>query len=346
VVHEKQVSFLFVAAITVFAMNGFHRIYQLHRILASHWQPVTHQYLEEQLECSRATVTRTIRALRNDFSAPLEYDRERNGYYYDNRNGGAFELPGVWFDADELYALLAAQQLLEQIQPGLLGVQLKPIRNRLEKILATQDFGSREIASRIRILSMMGRNKTVRHFQQVASALLQRRQLDITYYTRSSGEQTDRTVSPQRLIHYRDNWYLDAWCHKREALRSFALECIQKATPVEAAARDIDETELDEHFAGSYGIFAGKASHTAVLHFTAERARWVADEQWYPQQQGKFLPDGRYELCIPYANETELVMDILKHGEAVEVIAPESLRETIVKKLNEMREVYGEVNRK
>ena len=321
-------------------MNSFHRIYQLHRILASHRLPVSRKVLEERLECSRATILRTIETLRNTFNAPLEYDRERNGYYYDNQDGSAFELPGVWFDADELYALLTAQQLLEQIQPGLLGAQLKPIKGRLEKILAAQNLGNREIANRIRILSMMGRNKTVRYFQQVASALLQRQQLDMIYYTRSNGGQTSRTVSPQRLTHYRDNWYLDAWCHKREALRSFALECIKKAATIELAARDIAEAKLDEHFASSYGIFAGKANHIAVLHFTAERARWVADEQWHPQQQGKFLPDGRYELRIPYANETELIMDILKHGAAVEVIAPESLRQSIVKKLHEMQKIY------
>ena len=321
-------------------MNSFHRIYQLHRILASHRLPVSRKVLEERLECSRATILRTIETLRNTFNAPLEYDRERNGYYYDNQDGSAFELPGVWFDANELYALLTTQQLLEQIEPGLLGAQLKPIKGRLEKILAAQNLGNREIANRIRILSMMGRNKTVRYFQQVASALLQRQQLDMIYYTRSNGGQTSRTVSPQRLTHYRDNWYLDAWCHKREALRSFALECIKKAAPIELAARDIAEAKLDEHFASSYGIFAGKANHIAVLHFTAERARWVADEQWHPQQQGKFLPDGRYELRIPYANETELIMDILKHGAAVEVIAPESLRQSIVKKLHEMQKIY------
>ena len=321
-------------------MNSFHRIYQLHRILASHRLPVSRKVLEERLECSRATILRTIETLRYTFNAPLEYDRERNGYYYDNQDGSAFELPGVWFDANELYALLTTQQLLEQIEPGLLGAQLKPIKGRLEKILAAQNLGNREIANRIRILSMMGRNKTIRYFQQVASALLQRQQLDMIYYTRSNGGQTSRTVSPQRLTHYRDNWYLDAWCHKREALRSFALECIKKAAPIELAARDIAEAKLDEHFASSYGIFAGKANHIAVLHFTAERARWVADEQWHPQQQGTFLPDGRYELRIPYANETELVMDILKHGAAVEVIAPESLRQSIVKKLHEMQKIY------
>jgi len=321
-------------------MNSFQRIYQLHRILASRTLPVSHQILEERLECSRATVNRTIESLRLYFNAPLVYDRERNGYYYDAQVNGIFELPGIWFDANELYALLTVQQLLEQIQPGLLDTQLKPIKDRLEKILASQHLGNQEISSRIRILSMLGRNTALPHFQSVTGALLQRKQLNITYHSRSHDQQTERVISPQRLTHYRDNWYLDSYCHKRNALRSFALERIVSASPLDHAALEIAETTLNEHFSTSYGIFAGKANQIAVLCFTAERARWVADEQWHPQQQGKFLPDGSYELHIPYANETELVMDILKHGAAVEVIAPETLRHTIMENLLRTQEKY------
>lgn len=323
-------------------MNNFQRIYRLHRILATHRLPVSHKRLEEQLECSRATVTRSIDALRDYFNAPLVYDRNLNGYHYDTKESDVFELPGVWFDANELYALLTAQQLLEQIEPGLLGAQLKPVKDRLEKILTAQHFGNPQItAKRIRILSMMGRQAELKHFQTAASAVLQRKQLNIVYHSRSHDQHSKRTISPQRLTHYRDNWYLDAWCHKREALRSFAVERIGTSTLLDTAAREIPEVELDEHFATGYGIFAGKAIHTAILRFTAERARWVADEQWHPQQQGTFLPDGRYELHIPYANETELVMDILKHGGAVEVIAPKSLRQTVMAHIKKMREIYA-----
>ncbi len=174
----------------------------------------------------------------------------------------------------------------------------------------------------------------------MVAAVLQRKRLRIVYHSRSRDQQTERIVSPQRLTHYRDNWYLDAWCHKREALRSFAVERISASTLFDAAAREIIDAELDQHFATSYGIFGGKVTHTAILRFTAERARWVANEQWHPQQQGKFLPDGRYQLKIPYANETELVMDILKHGAAVEVIAPEALRDVVLQNLRKAQEKY------
>ena len=68
----------------------------------------------------------------------------------------------------------------------------------------------------------------------------------------------------------------------------------------------------------------------AVLHFTPERARWVADEEWHPGQQRTYLPDGTYELRIPYRDPRELVMDILRHGSHVKVISPPTLVEEVM----------------
>src|SRR5690606_19724798 len=155
-------------------------------------------------------------------------------------------------------------------------------------------------------------------------------------------ETTAREVSPQRLAHYRDNWYLDAWDHDRQALRSFALDRISDTAGSAQAAHDIPDAELDEHLAGAYGIFSGKATQEAVLRFTAERARWVADECWHPRQAGRRLPDGGYELRIPYGDPRELVMDVLRHAPHVEVIEPESLRAEVIRQLRRALERHGD----
>ena len=102
------------------------------------------------------------------------------------------------------------------------------------------------------------------------------------------------------------------------------------------------EKQLDAHYTNSYGIFAGKPKHTAVLRFTPERARWVADEHWHPQQQSNILADGSYELRIPYSDSRELVMDILKHGADVEVIEPEELRREVMEHLRQAAEKYND----
>ena len=89
----------------------------------------------------------------------------------------------------------------------------------------------------------------------------------------------------------------------------------------------IDDAELVTHLAGSYGIFSGPPKGVATILFSAKAARWVADEHWHSQQQGRFLPDGRYELKVPYSGARELLMDVLHYGADAEVVEPVALRE-------------------
>jgi predicted DNA-binding transcriptional regulator YafY len=134
-------------------------------------------------------------------------------------------------------------------------------------------------------------------------------------------------------MHYRGNWHLDAWCHAKKAMRNFSVDMIKKAEITEKPADDVAEALLDEVFAMGYGIFSSKNVEWATLHFTPERARWVADERWHSKQKSKFLPDGTYELKVPYSDHRELIMDILKYGADIKVVEPESLRKIVAETL-------------
>jgi len=326
-------------------MDRFDRIFELNRILQGARRPVSRKALEAALECSRATVKRIIEDMRLYLNAPIVYDREYNGYCYDQSEGGMYELPGLWFNASELHALLTVQQLLADVQPGLLGPMLKPLQQRIDGLLELQRTGSEGLQGRIRMLQMAARHNAEQDgatFQTVAGALAQRRRLRLRYYSRWRQAHAQRDVSPQRLVHYRDNWYLDGWCHLRDGLRTFAVDAIEGAETLEQAALPVDAAALDEHFASSYGIFAGGPEHEAVLCFSAERARYVANERWHRDQRGRMLDDGRYELRLPYSNPAELIMDILKFGPDVEVMAPPPLRQAVVERMQNALRVYGE----
>lgn len=313
-------------------MDRFDRIFELNRILQGARRPVSRQRLQDELECSRATVKRLIEDMRLYLNAPIVYDREYNGYRYDQAEGTMYELPGLWFNASELHALLTVQQLLAGVQPGLLDQHLKPLQKRIAALLELQRTGSDGLADRVRILQMASR-RGGDHFLGVAGALAQRQRLRIRYFNRGADTHSERTVSPQRLAYYRDNWYLDAWCHLRDGLRTFALDAIEWARALDEPAIEVPEGELDHHLASSYGIFAGVPDQVAVLRFSPERARWVAKEQWHRDQQGRLLEDGSYELAVPYSNQLELVMDVLKYGPDVEVIAPPGLRAEVQQRL-------------
>lgn len=315
-------------------MTGINRTDRLRQIqeLLSPRRVTYRSELMEKFGISRATLGRDIQELRDRFQVPIDFDPEYGGYRLGSPEeaGGQFELPHMWFSAEEIHALLTMQHLLSNLDTsGLLGSQIKPLLNRLTKLLGAGDNPGTEVARRIRIETVAARSYRLEHFQAVGSGLLRRRRLVIGYHARGTDEHTRREVSPQRLVHYRDNWYLDAWCHLRNQLRAFAVDAISDVRVLDRPAVDIDDTELDRELGSGYGIFSGACVRWATLLFSAERARWVANEKWHPDQQGRFLDDGRYWLSLPYSREPELIMDILRHGRHVTVLAPDSLRDAV-----------------
>ncbi len=320
-------------------MNQTERFYRIIQLLENRRSVTRDQFLED-LEISLATFKRDLEYLRDRFHAPIEYDPASGGYRLNNADE-QFALPGLWFNASEVYALLTTEHLLENLQPGLLSPHIEPLKNRVRELLAqTGESTADEVKQRIRILDAGARAIEPACFTAVTQALLRRCRLTITHYNRGRDETTQREVSPQRLVYYRNNWYLDSWCHLRKAIRSFSLDSIAQADVTETPAQAVSDEQLDKAVAAGYGIFAGAGTQTACLRFSAERARWVAAETWHPQQQAEFLPDGRYQLTFPYSDDRELIMDILRHGEHVEVIKPESLRQRLKQSLRAALEIY------
>lgn len=309
-------------------MDRYERILSLHRLLKTARYPVSLQRLKDELGCSRATLYRDIAFLRDALGAPIESgEGDQAAFRYDAAEAERFELPGLWLTSDELSALLALNELVARSGPGILADALAPFEKRMQSLLSDHASGARLPVERIRVIASGMRKLDEISFRVVAGAVMARRQLKFRYKARSTGSTTERLVSPQRLAHYRDNWYLDAWDHEREGLRSFAVDRISAPQMQDAAAIDRDDAELNQHLAASYGIFSGPPKAWATLRFSPHAARWVADEHWHSQQQGSFLSDGRYELKVPYSNSKELLMDVLKYGPDAEVIAPLSLRE-------------------
>lgn len=315
-------------------MNQTERYYRIDQLIREHG-PISFAGLLRELEVSRATLKRDLAHLRDRLNAPIVFDRDAGGYRYDKHAvGPRFQLPGLWFSADEILALLTMHQMLEGLDAGgLLGPHVKPLTDRLVRALGSEEAPAREVLRRVKLLPAQQRRVALKWFELVGKALMTRRRLQIDYYTRQRDERSRREISPQRLVHYRGNWYLDAWCHKSEGVRMFALDSIESARLLDAKAKEVSLKQVDEETARGYGIYRGTRLDWATLVFSAEAARWVRAEVWHERQQGRALPDGRYELRVPYADSRELEMDILRHGENVEVVEPASLRETIARRL-------------
>lgn len=308
-------------------MDRSEYVQKIHRCLSRARTVVPRQTLLEELDVSWATLKRLLKYMREELGMTIQNTREPPGYrYIRDAKGDLPELPPLGFTAEEIFALLACQEVLTRLQPGLLDDELALLRKKLKQLLGKRQGGADQVARRMRILGVSRRAPPPAVFGPVGLALGQRRQLAMRYEGRGLGTVTERVVSPQRLVRYRDNWYLDAWDHDKAAIRMFAVDRIRLASLLTETALELDDALLDEHLATSYGIFSGTPTATAVLRFSAHRARWVADEEWHPAQVSRWLDDGRYELEFPYGDPRELLMDILKYGPDCEVVAPAELR--------------------
>jgi len=306
-------------------MDRTERFYHIDRLLNER-RVVPVQVFLDELEVSLATFKRDLEYLRERFNAPIVWDRDAGGYRFEApASGPRYELPGLWFNPSEVIALLTMQQLLKNLEPGLLSGHVEPLLTRLRAILGEGELPIEDIDKRIRFHRQAGRTHDSQHFTPIATAVLQRRRLTIEHYVRSRDESVKREVSPQRLTFYREAWYLDAWCHLRTELRSFALDAIKNVALSKEPAKEVSDKDIARVLDGGYGIYSGKEIEWAELEFTAEQARWVSKELWHPDQKGQLLDDGRYRLKVPFSNPTELAMDIMRHVPAVKIISPRAL---------------------
>lgn len=326
----------------IFDMSKTERLVKFQRLIEQKGVVSANQ-LMEQLEISRATFRRDLDYLRDRLGVPVIWDSDAGGYRIEPGSGeeARQSIPGLWLDEREIFGLLTVIDLLSALELGsLVGDQVKPLRLRLEKLLEQGRFSVDEIKRRIRLFQIGSRQSGTQFFQIVVHALMTRRRLRLRHYGRLDGKVTEREVSPQRIVYYRDNWYLDAFCHLRNDVRSFSVDALEGTVEVDKAAVSVNEHDLRDELESGYGIFAGKKSKVAVLKFTPFRSRWVAKKIWHPDQRGQTLPDGSFVLRIPYSDDRELTHDILRQGKEVEVLEPAELRTKLAAEIDEMQSLY------
>lgn len=312
------------------------KIYLLDQMLKAARFPISKETIAERLNCSIATVYRIISDLRDGYGAPIETDMATGNVYY--LNNSTFELPGLRLQSDEIEALLMASHLLEDIQTGLLK---KPLSRLLENISALLKEHGIQDKKNVQIIYALSRKADNRVFSGVFKALQDNFRIEITYLARSTNDSTTRVISPLKLTNYKNAWYLDSWCHLRNGIRSFALEQIEHCQILNEKCLEVTEEQMTQHFSGSYGIFSGAPTDIARIKVSPAISGWVAKEQWHSNQKISFLRDGSLFLEIPYNKDMELIMDILRYGENMTVLSPDSLKNKVTSIVRNMLNNYS-----
>ncbi len=321
-------------------MESLHRLFALDRLFRSRRHPVPLATLLANLECSLSTFKRLIKILREQYHYPISYSKEYQGYYYDSTK--AVPISGLWFSTYELQALLIIRHMLQRLQPSLLSDYFNSLAEHVDKLLASTGKAPAHIAKRINIIPIAHQSIASDIFLPLCRAVLECIAVTIRYQD-IEGHHSERTVSPQRVVYYRNNWYLDAWCHVKQDLRTFWVAGIQVLEIAEQNAQHVEEETLVRRLESSYGIFSGVPSHTAHLRFTGRAAMRVRGSEWHPSQEQQHNPDGSVELWVPYSDHRELVLDILRYGAEVQVLSPATLKKEVIAQFKKALAVYEAV---
>lgn len=327
-------------------MSQSTRLREIIAILEARHYPVPVDVFLDELGISLSAFKRDLAVLRDTMCAPIEWVRgeggSERGYMLADKkwSSGKLGLPNTWFTATEIYGLLMIDELASHIGPGILTEHIQPLIARISVALSAAKDAPQDIRSKIRILSSASKRANSPFFETVAQSTVKQNKLRINYFTKSSNTHSERVISPQRLIHYKENWYLVAWCHKANSLRMFALDSIESANSINEPIESVGQNLIDETVGRDFGIYSGVDRQWAKLKFSSVQAPWVQAEVWHPEQKSSVLVDGSYVIDIPFSNPKELILEILRFGPDVVVLEPPSLRQAIKERLAKAASQY------
>jgi predicted DNA-binding transcriptional regulator YafY len=211
---------------------------------------------------------------------------------------------------DEAVTLLVGLRTLAEV-PGLHD------REAVESALAKLSAAAGDAASAAAAVSVdLTAGAQEQMLAVLREALAGRRRLRLRYLVPARDETTEREVDPMRLSSVGRRWYLEAWCHRAEAVRVFRIDRMvcaelldQDGTPPPGTVgRDLTEQ-----------LFLHSADDTLVVLDLHPSARWVAE--YYPVETMTELPGGlRVQL---YAADPRWVARLaLRLGGGVSIASP------------------------
>ena len=293
--------------------------------------------LAEKFELSTKTAQRDIEFMRDRLLCPLDYDSSQKGYYYDDET---FSLPMVYLSSEELSSLLIARKMLQDISGGFIGDEISTIVDKITNVLNKHVVPGDKIDDTFSFQLIEYSPAPEQIFKAILEGCLKKRCLSFSYYSPATEEKSERTVEPYHLFNYMGTWHTIGYCHLRKGIRDFALSRISEAKVLTESFKIPAEFDFKQYFLSTFGLYKGKSTKEVTLRFTPEKSKWIKGQVWHKDQKAKLLKDGSLELSFPVSDFSEIKREILKHGDAVTVIKPESLRELIKSEAINIAKIY------
>jgi predicted DNA-binding transcriptional regulator YafY len=302
------------------------RILRIHQVLQAGSLPNA-TTLARQLEVGTKTIHRDLDFMRDRLNLPIEYDGSRHGYRY-TEEVNAF--PNLQLTEGELVALVVAEKALQQYRGTTFEQPLLSAIKKMEQSLP--DTISVNLADVDRTISFRTRAEPILDlatFDALAKATSRQQQLEIVYRKAGQREGTRRVVDPYHLANINGEWFLFAYDHLRDDVRTFAPARILE---IKATGRKFLRTQkfsLEQRLRDSFGVHSGQGEHQVVLRFNAAAADYIREKKWHPSQELKELGDGSVELRLKLSSLEEVARWVLNWAGNATVVQPRELAEQV-----------------
>lgn len=295
---------------------------EIHQCLSAGGYPNASQ-LARALEVSRKSILRDLEFMRDQLGLPLAYDEHRYGYHYTQP---VRDLPMVKITEGELFALVVAEKAVQQYR----GTNFeKPLLSALEKLAgALPEMFSLHLADWDRTISFRTSAEPLLNlevFDALARATAQQRQLEITYRKPGRAAAETRVIDPYHLANVNGEWYLFAFDHLRQDVRTFVPARIRGLRLTGRGFERPTGFSLDERLRGSFGVHSAEGRFEVVLRFPAKVADFIREKRWHPSQGLRELRSGGVELRLKLSSLVEIQRWVLGWGGEVRVVRPPEL---------------------
>jgi predicted DNA-binding transcriptional regulator YafY len=317
-----------------FARTELLRLLRIHREIVSGRCPSLDE-LAGLCEVHTRTVKRDLRMLREDFGAPLRYARLQGGYCYTR----PFSLMPSPLSEQEMLALSITMEIADTFRNSPFVPALKSALQQL-RLMYPQSMAEAcgDIPSYVSALPEPAPPESLEaliYFNELISAIRERRQVQMKYYTISRDEESVRIVDPYLLYLYRGMWYMHGYCHTRKVVRDFAIWRIRKLVALPTFFKRPDLESVRANLASRFANIQDEIVQVSVW-FDEEASRWIRERIWHPSQYLEDHPDGSCTLTMTVAGLTSVTSWVLGFGRHAKALSPRELVRSVAEEVKAM----------
>src|ERR1035437_3919887 len=302
------------------------RMLRIHQALISGSYPNANT-LARQLEVSTKSIHRDLEFMRDRLELPIKYDGSRFGYFYTEP---VKDFPTLQITEGEFLALVVAEKALQQYRGTCFERPLLSALKKMEQSLPdTVSLSLDDVAQTISFRTRAEPILDLEIFDVLAKATVAHRHLELAYRKPGQKRIEQRLVDPYHLANINGEWFLFAFDHLRQDLRTFVPARIKGIRQTGKTFERRPAFSLEKRLRGSFGVRSGHGDFDVVIRFHERVADYIREKKWHDSQQLRELRRGGVEMRLKLSSLGEVGRWVLSWGGDAVVVRPPELAESV-----------------